>query len=60
MENKKDELKDLDLTKEQGKTEKPTPFLKRVNELEKKNQELEEQIAQLSQKIEIVMKSLRR
>jgi prefoldin subunit 5 len=40
--------------------EKPTPFLKRVNELEKKNKELEEQIAQLSQKIEIVIKSLRR
>lgn len=40
--------------------EKPTPFLKRVNELEKKNKELEEQIGQLSQKIEIVIKSLRR
>lgn len=40
--------------------EKPTPFLKRVNELEKKNKELEVQIEQLSQKIEIVIKSLRR
>lgn len=50
----------MEETVEQGKTEKPTPFLKRLNELEKKNQELEEQIAQLSQKIKIVMKSLRR
>lgn len=40
--------------------EKPTPFLKRVKELEKKNKELEELIGQLSQKIEIVIKSLRR
>lgn len=39
---------------------KPTPFLKRINELEKKNKELEEQIVQLSQKVEIVIKSLRR
>lgn len=45
---------------EQEKTEKQTPFLKRVNELEKKNKELEEQIEQLSQKIEIIIKSLRR
>ena len=40
--------------------EKPTPFLKRVNELEKKNKELEEQIGQLSQKIETIIKVLRR
>ena len=47
MENKKDELKDLDLTKEQGKTEKPTPFLKRLNELEKKVKELETRLSTL-------------
>ena len=40
--------------------EKPTPFLKRVNELEKKNKELEHQIAYLTQKVETIIKSLRR
>lgn len=40
--------------------EKPTPFLKRVSEIEKKNKELEEQLNKLTQKVEIIYKSLRR
>ena len=40
--------------------EKQTPFLKRVNEFERKNRELEEKITYLTQRVEIIIKSLRR
>lgn len=56
MENKEKESVEVVKPKE----EKPTPFLKRVNELEKKAEKLEKQVTRLSQKIEIVIKSLRR
>lgn len=45
---------------ENNEQEKPTPFLKRVNDMEKKLDYLEEELKRVSTQVEIVKRSLRR
>lgn len=54
------ENNEKEVIEEKRESEKQSPFLKRFNELEKKMREFQDQVFQLSQKIEIVIKSLRR